>query len=59
MLSDVNTQEMRATLSLSDALMGEESEAVISRHGQAIAEIFPIPVHRKFPDYTDLRLPIG
>ena len=54
-MKELNIREMRASIGRLDELVAMEGELVVSRHGQPIARILPMPAHRQFPDHADLR----
>lgn len=51
----LNIREMRANIGRLDELVASEGELIVTRHGEAIARVLPMPEHRQWPDHADLR----
>ncbi len=51
----LSIREMRSSLGRLDHLLEEAGELIVTRHGKAIARIFPIGQQKKRPSHADLR----
>jgi antitoxin (DNA-binding transcriptional repressor) of toxin-antitoxin stability system len=51
----LNIREICANIGRLDELVASEGELVVTRHGEAIARVLPMPEHRQWPDHADLR----
>jgi antitoxin (DNA-binding transcriptional repressor) of toxin-antitoxin stability system len=54
-MKHLNIREMRANIGRLDELVASEGELIITRHGEAIARVLPMPQHRQWPDHAELR----
>ena len=51
----LNIREICANTGRLDELVASEGELVVTRHGEAIARVSPMPENRQWPDHADLR----
>jgi antitoxin (DNA-binding transcriptional repressor) of toxin-antitoxin stability system len=54
-MKEINVREMRESLGRLDEILSETGEVIVSRRGQPIARLLPMPGKRPRPDHADLR----
>jgi antitoxin (DNA-binding transcriptional repressor) of toxin-antitoxin stability system len=54
-MKHLTIREMRVNIGRLDALVASEGELIITRRGEAIARILPLPQQRQWPDHAELR----
>ncbi len=54
-MKEISVHEMRESLGRLDEILSETGEVIVSRRGQPIARLLPMPSKRPRPDHADLR----
>jgi antitoxin (DNA-binding transcriptional repressor) of toxin-antitoxin stability system len=54
-MKEINVREMRASLGRLSEILSEAGEIILSRRGQPIARLLPMPGKQARPDHADLR----